>query len=67
MAATSNVQSGWLGKLFVKFDPGRGKHEAPIVEDLIRKSGLSYASCDEGTRAILMGPPGAGKGTQVVC
>ena len=65
MAATSSVQNGWLGKLFVRFDPGRGKSEAPIVEDLIRKSGLSSASCDEGTRGILMGPPGAGKGTQV--
>ncbi len=65
MAATSAMKNGWLGQLFVKFDPGRGKTEAPIVEDLIRKSGLSTASCDEGARGILMGPPGAGKGTQV--
>ena len=65
MAATTGVKNGWLGNLFVKFDPGRGKSEAPIVEDLIRKSGLSSASCDQGTRGILMGPPGAGKGTQV--
>ena len=64
MAATTGVKNGWLGNLFVKFDPGRGKNEAPIVEDLIRKSGLSSASCDQGTRGILMGPPGAGKGTQ---
>lgn len=65
MAAT-NEKHGWLGKLFVKFDPGRGKTEAPLVEDLLRKSGLSTAACDSATRGILMGPPGAGKGTQVV-
>lgn len=65
MAVPNGWQNSWLGKVFVKFDPGRGKKEAPVVEDLIRKSGLSTASCDSGTKAILMGPPGAGKGTQV--
>lgn len=65
MADTSRVQNGWLGNLFVKFDPGRGKIRAPIVEDLLRKSGLTTAKCDAGTQGILMGPPGAGKGTQV--
>jgi hypothetical protein len=58
-------KNGWLGKLFVKFDPGRGNSNAPIVEDLIKKSGLSSASCDQGARGIFLGPPGAGKGTQV--
>ena len=65
MADTGRVHNGWLGKLFVKFDPGRGQSKAPIVENLVRKSGLTTAKCDEGTRGILMGPPGAGKGTQV--
>ena len=65
MAAMQTGGCGWLSNLFVKFDPGKGKKEAPAVEDLVKKSGLPTATTDPRTHGILMGPPGAGKGTQV--
>lgn len=65
MAAMQVASGGWLGSFFVKFDPGKGKKEAEAAENLVKKSGLPTSSSDQGTQAILMGPPGAGKGTQV--
>lgn len=66
MAAMQVGHSGWLRNLFVKFDPGKGKKEAPAVEDLVKKSGLPTSASDNGAHGIFMGPPGAGKGTQAV-
>ena len=62
--ATRQAGTGWLGNLFVKFDPGRNRKESKAAEELVQKSGLPTKDTN-GAHVLLMGPPGAGKGTQV--
>ena len=51
-------------KTFFKAEAGRGQNSSKEIEILVEKANQSGTE-KIGVKGILLGPPGAGKGTQV--